>query len=73
MTTPTRETTATRFGAHFIQDFRACPFLWWLRHRAKGTGLVPELTPIPLLLGSVYHAGLEAYYLSGWRSLDGPQ
>jgi hypothetical protein len=62
-----RTTSATRFGAHFIQDFRNCPFLWWLRHRARGTGLVPELTPIPLLVGSTYHAGLEDYYLSGWE------
>jgi hypothetical protein len=65
--TPIRQTSATKFGAHFISGFWDCPYRWWLQHRAKDYGLVPHKTADPLLIGSGTHAGLEAYYHSGWQ------
>lgn len=62
----------TRFGSHFIMDFWRCPTRWFNRyirpHPTKaGVGCVPAKLSKPLHIGSLFHIGMENYYLSGWK------
>lgn len=60
----------TPFGIHYIMAWWACPQKWFLSHvlpTTEGKGITPYTTDKNLLLGSLYHAGIEVYRLSQWR------
>lgn len=69
---PKTASGGTRFGAHFIMDYWKCPTLWFNRyirpHPSKaGFGCIPAKVSKPLHVGSLFHIGMENYYLSGWQ------
>jgi len=70
---PSPDSTATRFGHHYVSDWVACRRKWFYRYvfpTASGQliGIVhPYTNPAPML-GQTVHEGLAAWYLSGWRS-----
>jgi len=69
----TTESTATRFGWHFLSLWSSCETAWWnanLRHHPKDedgqSGVEPRYTGPALMVGGAIHKGLEVWYLSGW-------
>lgn len=74
---PQLDTTSpggTRFGTSYLNKWASCPrnfFNTYLRPVAEGdqlgTGIAPLTVSANLNRGSVFHVGLEHYYLSGCR------
>lgn len=66
----TQEGANTPFGVHYIMGWWACPQKWFLSHAlptTEGRGVTPRTTDKNLLLGSLYHIGMEVYRHSRWR------
>ena len=61
---------ASAYGTHYLKSWDSCRRKWWLSKRAPhpdGEGLRPRFTGTPLLIGSGFHDGIEAYYRSGTK------
>ena len=82
---PKPTSTATKFGWSFLSKWSLCETAWWyeqLRRHPKAPegqlGIETKSVSPALLIGGATHAGLEAWWLSGWegdrdsgaRSLD---
>lgn len=68
---PQPQSSASRFGSHYLNLWRACPMKWYRQylqpHPSGGMGLEATTTAEPLLLGSAFHEGLASWYATGWR------
>jgi hypothetical protein len=53
---------ASEKGFHFLEGFKQCKRKFFIH---EVLGIEPERKPFQLLFGSAFHAGKEAFYLSG--------
>ncbi len=66
-------TGGSRFGAHFLMAWRTCPQKWFYQYKRPhptegGEGIRTRRTASPLIVGSMFHDGIEAYYHSGFKT-----
>jgi len=70
VTTPAAPLGPSRFGSHFLGEFRTCPARHYFSHLAPhadsetSRGLQTFTTSSPLLVGAAVHEGLAAWYRS---------
>lgn len=61
----------TRVGSSFLNDFKVCPYYWYLQHLAPhpsgGYGSEPRFTPDALWLGGISASAMQAWRTSGWK------
>lgn len=76
---PIRPTGGSLRGWSYYSAWGSCPWKAWLKYhyREPSTpvdiqGTEARLTPRPLLIGSMFHEALEAYYQSGWKVDSAP-
>ena len=71
---PQPQQGGSSFGWHYLALFKTCQRKWALEHRfpnmdpeVETKGIRPISTSAPLMIGSMTHDGLEAWYRSGWQ------